>query len=94
MTTDEIRKTVIDALTRIAPEIDPASIEVGTSFRDQLDLDSMDFLNFVVALHARLGINIPEADYASLSTLDGTVAYLAAKLDTSRSSEAARLLTP
>ena len=94
MTSDEIRQTVIDALTRIAPEIDPASIEVGTSFRDQLDLDSMDFLNFVVALHARLGINIPEADYASLSTLDGAVAYLAAKLDASRLSEASRLLTP
>jgi acyl carrier protein len=81
MTPEEIKKTIIDTLTRIAPELDPASIETGTSFRDQLDLDSMDFLNFVLALHDRLGIDIPEADYPRLSTLDGAVAYLAAKID-------------
>ena len=81
MTSDEIRKTVIEALTRIAPEIDPASIEPGASFRDQLDLDSMDFLNFVLAVHDRLGIDIPEADYPRLSTLDGAVAYLRARFD-------------
>jgi acyl carrier protein len=81
MTSEQIRKTVIDALTRIAPEIDPASIESGASFRDQLDLDSMDFLNFVLAVHDRLGVEIPEADYRHLSTLDGAVAYLAARLE-------------
>jgi acyl carrier protein len=81
MTPEKIKKTIIDALTRIAPEIDAASIETNTSFRDQLDLDSMDFLNFVLALHDRLGIDIPEADYPRLSTLDGAIAYLAAKLD-------------
>lgn len=80
MTSEEIRKTVIAALTRIAPEIDSASIESGASFRDQLDLDSMDFLNFVLAVHDRLGIDIPETDYPHLSTLDGAVAYLAARL--------------
>jgi acyl carrier protein len=84
MTPEEIKKTIIDALTRIAPEIDPAAIESGASFRDQLDLDSMDFLNFVLALHDRLGLDIPEADYPSLSTLDGAVAYLAAKIQLSR----------
>jgi acyl carrier protein len=81
MTSEEIRKTVIDALTRIAPEIDPASIEPGASFREQLDLDSMDFLNFVLAVHDRLGVEIPEADYPRLSTLDGAVAYLAVRLE-------------
>ena len=80
MTPDDIKRVIIDALTRIAPEIDPASIESGASFRDQLDLDSMDFLNFVVALHHRLGIDIPEADYPRLSTLEGAVVYLAAQL--------------
>ena len=80
MTPEEIRKTVIEALTRIAPEIDPASIESGAGFRDQLDLDSMDFLNFVLAVHDRLGIEIPEADYPHLCTLDGAVAYLNARL--------------
>ncbi len=77
MTSEEIRKTIIDALTRIAPEIDPASIESNASFRDQLDLDSMDFLNFVLALHDRLGIDIPETDYPRLYSLDGAVSYLA-----------------
>ncbi len=81
MTPEEVKKTIVDTLTRIAPEIDAASIETNTSFRDQLDLDSMDFLNFVLALHDRLGIDIPEADYPRLSTLDGAIAYLAAKLD-------------
>ncbi len=79
MTPDDIKRVIIDALTRIAPEIDPASIEPGASFRDQLDLDSMDFLNFVLALHDRLGVDIPEVDYPRLYALDGAVAYLASK---------------
>ena len=79
MTTDDIARAVVEVLTRIAPEIDPASIRSGVSFRDQLDLDSMDFLNFVIGLHERLGIDIPEVDYPRLSTLDGAVAYLASK---------------
>ena len=79
MTPSELESVVVDALTRIAPEIDPASIAPGASFRDQLDLDSMDFLNFVLALHARLGVDIPEIDYPRLSSLDRAVAYLASK---------------
>ena len=79
MRTDDIKRVIIDALARIAPEIDPASIESGAGFRDQLDLDSMDFLNFVLALHDRLGIEIPEGDYPRLYTLDGAVAYLTSK---------------
>jgi len=81
MTAEEIRKAVVDALTGIAPEIDPSSIAPGASFRDQLDLDSMDFLNFVLAVHDRLGVEIPEADYPHLSTLDGAVAYLLRRLE-------------
>ena len=79
MTADEIRRAVVDALTAIAPETDRASIQPSVSFRDQLDLDSMDFLNFVLALHERFGIDIPEVDYPRLYTLDGAVAYLASK---------------
>lgn len=85
MTSDAIKSIVIEALTRIAPETDAASIEAKTSFRDQLDLDSMDFLNFVLTLHGRLGVDIPEVDYPRLYTLDGAVAYLASKIGTDRS---------
>jgi acyl carrier protein len=79
MTADALRNVIVGALKRIAPEIDPASIRSNVSFRDQLDLDSMDFLNFVLALHEKLGVEIPEADYPRLYTLDGAIAYLAAK---------------
>ena len=84
MTTDDVRTAIVDALTRIAPETDPAAIQPGVNFRDQLDLDSMDFLNFVLALHERLGIEIPEVDYPYLYSLDGAVAYLASKTGANR----------
>jgi len=77
VTQEELRNVVVQALTRVAPEIDPASVRPGVNVRDQFDLDSMDFLNFVVALHDRLGLDIPEVDYPKLMTLDGAVAYLA-----------------
>ena len=77
MTSDaEIRSAVLRVLGEIAPEADLARIEPDVSFRDQLDIDSMDFLNFVIALHEELGVEIPEADYPKLATLDGCVAYL------------------
>jgi acyl carrier protein len=83
MTADEITQVVAEALSRIAPEANPVTIVPDVNFRDQLDLDSMDFLNFVLALHERLGVDIPEADYPHLSTLDGAVAYLASKIEKS-----------
>jgi len=76
VTKDELRAAVLQSLGEIAPEADPAGIKPDLAFRDQLDLDSMDFLNFVVALHERLGVDIPEADYPRLATLDGCVEYL------------------
>jgi acyl carrier protein len=80
MTADRVRQVVVDSHAKIAPEIDPASIVPGVNFREQLDLDSMDFLNFVLALHERLGVEIPEADYPRLYTLDDAVAYLAPRM--------------
>lgn len=79
MTLDDIKSAVVSALTGVAPEIDPLSIHPSVSFRDELDLDSMDFLNFVLALHERLGVDIPEVDYPKLYTFDSAVAYLASK---------------
>ena len=82
MTRDQIQQTVVDALTRVAPEIDPASLRPATPFRQEFDLDSMDFLNFVIALHETLKVDVPEADYPKLATLGGAIDYLAARLAT------------
>lgn len=80
MTRDEIRNAVIQALSSIAPEFDPRNLPPDAVLRQELDLDSMDFLNFVIGLHDSVGINVPEQDYAKLSTLNGAVDYLATRL--------------
>ena len=81
LTRDEIKVTVLRALGEIAPEADLAAIKPDVSFRDQLDIDSMDFLNFVIAVHEALHVEIPEADYPKLITLNGCVGYLSALLE-------------
>jgi acyl carrier protein len=75
----EICTIVLAELKRIAPELDESGLRRDRPLREQIDLDSMDWLNFLVALNQRLGIEIPEADYARLTTLDAVVGYLAAK---------------
>jgi acyl carrier protein len=74
----QLHDIVVGALTEIAPDIDPAAIDPEMDLAEQLDLDSMDFLNVVVAVHEQTGIEIPERDYPKLSTLDDAVAYLLA----------------
>ena len=76
MTRDEIRATILRVLGEIAPEVDLPSIKPDVAFRDQIDLDSMDVLNFVVGLHEALGVEIPEADYPRLVTLESCVEHL------------------
>lgn len=73
-----IRATVHDVLHQIAPELDATALRPDIPLREQADLDSMDFLNFVVALATALGVAVPEADYPQLVTLDGCVRYLRA----------------
>jgi acyl carrier protein len=80
MTRDDIRAAVLDALGSVAPEGDYARLKPDRPLRDQLDIDSYDFLNVIVHLHEQLGVDIPEADYQKLGTLDATVGYLADKL--------------
>lgn len=77
MTHESLRDLIVGELTRIAPDTDPAAIAPEASLRDELDLDSMDFLAFVTALHDRLGIEVPEADYRKIDSIAGCVAYLA-----------------
>lgn len=74
-----IEKAVIDTLVEIAPDIDPAELEPDVDLRQDLDIDSMDFLNFIIRLHERFAIEIPEEDYPRLSTVAGCVDYIRAK---------------
>ena len=76
---EALMTTVVTLLSAIAPELEPQALEPARPLRGQLDLDSMDWLNFLLSLHQRFGVDIPEADYARLVTLDDIVDYLQAK---------------
>ena len=80
MDTEQIHSAVVASLMEIAPEIDPISLEPDVEFRDQVDMDSMDMLNFVTALHRRTGIEVPDNDYLQLTSVDACVRYLAKHL--------------
>lgn len=71
---------VMAELTSIAPEVNPAELAPARLLREQVDLDSMDWLNFLIGLHGRFKVDIPESDYARLRTLDDLIAYLRAKV--------------
>ena len=77
MSAAELRAIVCEVLGEIAPEVDCAALRGDRPLRDQVDLDSMDFLNLLVGVHQRTGVEIPETDYAKLTTLDRLVSYLA-----------------
>jgi acyl carrier protein len=76
----DIRTVLQEELGNIAPEADLQSVDSSADLREALDIDSMDFLNFVIAVHRRLGVEIPELDYPKLVTLGGATKYLSAKL--------------
>lgn len=80
----DIRAVLQEELGNIAPEMDLQKLDPSADLREALDIDSMDFLNFVIAVHRRLGVDIPELDYPKLVTLDGAVGYLAAKLSSAK----------
>lgn len=71
-----IRDEILSVLTTIAPEVEPDDISDDVVLRDQVDLDSMDWLNFLVGIHTRLHVDIPEADYKSLRTLADVIGYV------------------
>ncbi|OBH12148.1 acyl carrier protein [Mycobacterium sp. E1747] len=76
MTNEETRTVVLSVLTSIAPEVDPEDIADDVLLRDQVDLDSMDWLSFLRGIHKRLHVDIPESDYATLRTLADVVTYV------------------
>jgi acyl carrier protein len=77
MTTDQIRAAVLESLADIAPERDPATLAGDVPLREQLDLDSMDFLGLLDAVAARTGVEVPESEYDAIATLDGLLGFLA-----------------
>jgi len=76
MTTDDIRVAIPNIITDIAPDEDLSKLKGDVRLRDQIDLDSMDFLDIVMELRKRYSVEVPEADYPKLATLDSSVEYL------------------
>jgi acyl carrier protein len=73
---EALTRLVLDTLARIAPDLDPSTLDPDLAFRDQFELDSVDFLNFVIGLEKVLDRRIPEADFPRLSSLNGCLVYL------------------
>ena len=80
MTRADLEQAGTRALVSVAPEIEFLQLKSDVPLRDQIDIDSMDFLRFVMEIHTRLGVDVPEADYQQLASLDSAVNYLAGKL--------------
>ena len=76
MAPEQIRQVVLDILARIAPDEDLSDLDDVVAFRDQMELDSMDFLDIVMELRKAYRVQIPEEDYENLVTMDSTVTYL------------------
>jgi acyl carrier protein len=79
MTRAEIQDHVVQALVAVAPEVASTTLRPEVPLRDQVDLDSMDFLRFVMELHKRLGVEVPETDYPTLASVSGAVDYIAGR---------------
>ena len=78
--TAELRTIIADVLAGIAPEASLENIDPNGPFREELDIDSMDFLNLMVGLKGKLGVEVPEADYSKLTTLNLLISYLQHRL--------------
>ncbi|MCH6258932.1 phosphopantetheine-binding protein [Puniceicoccaceae bacterium K14] len=81
MTNEECKQVVIDIIAEIAPDEDVSDINPDVALREQLDLDSMDFLDIVMELRKKHGIEVPEADYGELASLGSCAAYLTPKFN-------------
>ncbi len=84
MTDTSTRQIVFASLADIAPEIDAATLDHHVDLREQVDLDSMDFLNLMEAIAAATGVEVPERDYPQVSTLAGLTAYIDSRVTQAR----------
>ena len=80
MAPEQIRSVILDILARIAPDEDLSELDDSIPFREQMELDSMDFLDIVMELRKRYRVQIPEEDYGHLASMSSTVAYLEPKM--------------
>ena len=81
MTEDQVKQIVIDIIKEIAPDEDTSDLKGAINLREQMDLDSMDFLDIVMELRKQHGIEVPEADYPELASLDSCANYLTPKFN-------------
>jgi acyl carrier protein len=80
MSEDELKQLIIAAIQVVAPEIEESDIDPDEDLREECDIDSMDFLNFLAELKNNSGVNIPEADYSQVTTLTKMLKYMAERL--------------
>ena len=83
MTPGEIKSVLLEEIGNIAPEADLSHLALNANFREELDIDSISFLNLITALHERLRVPVPESDYSKLTTVIGAVSYLSERLGAS-----------
>ena len=81
MTDTEIREIIISGLSQIAPEADFEELSPTENIREELDIDSFDFLNFLIGLDDKLGVDIPESDYEKLISMNDLIGYLAKRIN-------------
>jgi acyl carrier protein len=78
MTSDDAKRIILDVLSEIAPEVDPATVDHSVDLTEQLDLDSMDYLSWMLGIHEATGIDIPQRDVSLFLTIEGAAAFLTA----------------
>lgn len=80
MSREDVLAVIQDELARLAPEIDFNAVDRDQPIQREFDIDSMDFLNFITALHERLGVDVPEVDYAKVATISSAARYVSKRL--------------
>lgn len=80
MNPDDIRATVLRILHQVAPDVDAATLDPAVAIQDQVDIDSVDFMNLMVGIEEALGVDVPERDYPRVASLDACVGYLSARV--------------
>ena len=76
----DTREIVLAAIIKVAPDVDPSTVPGDVDFREEADLDSMDFIGILTAVHEATGVEVPEIDYPLVTTVDAFAAYLSTRV--------------